>query len=78
MMGRLVTRVCRPKIISQVPQIPPSWIDFFRNSSMDTKLGFLNVGLRLQLPFFQQYTKRLKTGIFECCSRTDFPIFPNS
>ena len=25
-----------------------------------------------------QFTQRFKAGIFECCSRLDFPIFPNS
>ena len=48
----------------------------FPNSSIDWKLRFLNVGVRLYLQSL--CTHKLKAGIFECCSKLDFPIFPNS
>ena len=50
----------------------------FPNSSIDFKFKFLIVGVRLYLHLFPQFTQRLKTGIFECCSRLDIRMFANS
>ena len=44
------------------------------NSSIDTKLGFWNVGLRKYLKFLRQFTKRLKIRVSECCSKLDLQI----
>ena len=46
----------------------------FPISSIGWKLRFLNVGIRLYL--HSLCTQKLKTGIFECCSKLNFQFFP--
>ena len=48
----------------------------FSNSSIDSKLGLWNLGLRLAVfPSFSQFRKRSQTGIFKCCSGFTSPSF---
>ena len=46
----------------------------FSNSFIDSKLGLFNVGLKL--PSFSQFVKRLKIGIFDCCTSHTYQFFP--
>ena len=57
---------------------PLFYVNFhsFPNSSIAWKLRFLNVGVRLYL--HSLCTQKLKTGIFECYSKLQCSIFPNS
>ena len=47
----------------------------FLNSSIDWKLRFLNVGVRLYLHFSPQFTWRLKTGILNVDLGWTFQFF---
>ena len=48
----------------------------FLNSSIDWKLRFLNVGVRLYLHFSPQFTRILKTGFLNVALGWTFKFFP--
>ena len=56
------------------PRLGPNFLQFIHNSSIDSKLGFLSVSLRLYFQVFPNSQRDFE--IFLCCSGWNSQFFP--